>query len=121
MSDITAEKRLELIRNIREENNRNRSKLRNRESILYGQNYDDSVTRDTVEVTETSTRPASSLGIRIVIAIVLFSIFIIFEYTEKTFFSINSTIIYKYLQENYTWESFDFIEDITYNLNNVKK
>ncbi len=116
MSDITAEKKLELIRNIREENSRNRMNLRSRENILYGQNYDNPVTNDSVNMTISSEKSFSTLGIRIFTAIILFSLFIILDYTKQTWFSLDSVQICKYLQENYTLNSFDFIQEITYTL-----
>lgn len=116
MSDITAEKRMELIRNIREENSRNRMNLRTRENILYGHSYDSAVANEVTNTTISSEKAFSTLGIRILAAVILFSLFIILDYTKQTWFSLDSARICKYLQENYTPNSFDFIEEITYTL-----
>lgn len=119
MSDVTAEKRLALIRNIREENTRNRMNLRNRENILYGQHYH-SVTNDQADDILHTGKHASSLGLRILVAIVLFSLFVILDYTERTWFSVNASGIRETLQENYIVNSFDFIKEITYTLNHAE-
>ncbi|MGN1147884.1 MAG: hypothetical protein ACI4TB_05640 [Lachnospiraceae bacterium] len=119
MSDITAEKRLELIRNIREENTKNRMKLRSRENILYGQHYNNATNTEADDMLQTG-KHASSLGLRILVAIVLFSLFIILDYTEGTWFSVNASGIRENLQENYIVNSFDFIKEITYTLNHAE-
>lgn len=119
MSDITAERRLELIRNIREENNRNRMNMRNRESILYGQNYDKVVTYEEEKTSTTSTTQGGMLFFRILAAIILFSLFVILDYNKATWFSLNTDIICNYLKENYTLNSFDFIKEITYTLEDM--
>lgn len=113
MNDITAEKRLELIRTIRAENSKNRMNMQNRQSILYGYPYDDSVKTAEYRMTQTSQR-VSATGIRILFAIILFSLFIVWDYSNLNLFSLNTTQIYEYLQENYTLNSFAFIEEITY-------
>ncbi len=113
MSDITAEKRLELIRTIREDNNRNRLKLKNRESILYGHGYETAL-YDKKEEAPPSQKSLSMTGFRILAAILLFSLFVIMDYTGSTYFDINAETICDYLRENYTPNTFDFMKEITY-------
>lgn len=113
MSDITAEKRLELIRTIREDNNRNRLNLKNRESILYGHGYEAAI-YDKKDAAPPSQKNLSMTGFRILAAILLFSLFVIMDYTDTTYFNINSETICDYLKENYTPNTFDFMKEITY-------
>lgn len=115
MSDITAEKRLELIRNIREENHKNRMSLKNREHILYGREY------ETVPMQETEELPAafrhgSTLILRTIIAAVLLSLFIIMDYLQADWLPVDMETINNCLQENYTVNIIDFMDKITYTL-----
>lgn len=115
MSDITAEKRLELIRNIREENHKNRMSLKNREHILYGREY------ETVPMQETEELPAASghgstLILRTIIAAVLLSLFIIMDYLQADWLPVDMETINNCLQENYTVNIIDFMDKITYTL-----
>lgn len=116
MSDITAEQRLALIRSIREENNRNRLSIRNRQNILYGYNYD----KCDIEYCENPTGMSNSFrckpGMRILTAIVLFSVYVILDYTNITFFSLDTTVISTRIMENYDLNAIDFLEEITYTL-----
>lgn len=116
MSDITAEKKLALIRSIREENDRNRMSMRNRQNILYGYYYDKCDTEFADNPTDMSKCFNRSLGIRILVAIVLFSVYVILDYTGTSFFSLDTTVISTSLMENYDLNAIDFIEEISYTL-----
>lgn len=115
MSDVTAEKRLELIRNIREENHKNRMSMKNREHILYGREY------ETAAVPEAGERPAapaaaSTLVIRTIIAAVLLSLFIILDYLKADWIPVDMERLGDSLQENYAVNIIDFMDKITYTL-----
>lgn len=114
MSDITAEKRLALIRSIREENTRNRLNLRNRQRILYGHGYDNYIVDEYGNMTSPSKRH-STLGIRILAAIAVFSVFVILDYTKTPV----SGLLWERLGENYPLNIVDFMENITYTLDDV--
>lgn len=116
MSDITAERRMELIRTIREENSRNRMNLKNRESILYGHTYDRTVASESKEMTSVPQKSIPMTGFRILAAIILFSLFVILDYAGDTWLPVNTTIICEYIQENYIPNSFAFMDKITYTL-----
>ena len=60
--DNNTQRRLELMRLIREENHNNQMRIRTREEILYGKSPDESV-------------HMSSFGLRLVIAVLLFGIY----------------------------------------------
>lgn len=119
MSDITAEKKLELIRNIREENHKNRLNLQSRESILYGHEY--CYTGETMqEAGKRTVKSVSHLGLRTLFAIILFSLFMILDNTGGVWGDFSSANIYGLLLENNIANSFDFIEEITYTLNHAE-
>ena len=117
MSDVTAERRLELIRNIREENQKNRMRMKNREHILYGREYDTAPMQDTRELPAAPAR-ASTLILRTIIAAVLLSLFIIMDYMEADWLPIDMNTINDCLKENYTVNIIDFMDKITYTLDN---
>ncbi|MBD5536975.1 MAG: hypothetical protein HDQ99_15235 [Lachnospiraceae bacterium] len=117
MSDVTAERRLELIRNIREENQKNRMRMKNREHILYGREYDTAPMQDTGELPTAPAR-ASTLILRTIIAAVLLSLFIIMDYLEADWLPIDMNTINDCLKENYTVNIIDFMDKITYTLDN---
>ncbi|MBD5478847.1 MAG: hypothetical protein HDR14_06085 [Lachnospiraceae bacterium] len=117
MSDVTAERRLELIRNIREENQKNRMRMKNREHILYGREYDTAPMQDTGELPAAPAR-ASTLVLRTIIAAVLLSLFIIMDYLEADWLPIDMNTINDCLKENYTVNIIDFMDKITYTLDN---
>ncbi len=58
----------------------------------------------------------SWFSLRVIIAIILFCGFIILDSTNISIFSVDASEIYVHLQENYTLNSFAFIEEITYTL-----
>ena len=120
MSDITAEQKVELIRSIREQNNKNRSNLKSREHILYGSAYDAYSAYSEADAEGQTQDHTSFMGIRILAGIVLFALFIILDYTQNSFFSFNADKIYTVVTENYIANSFDFIEEITYTLSNAE-
>lgn len=117
MSDVTAERRLELIRNIREENQKNRMSMKNREHILYGKEYETAPMRDTGEMPAAPAH-GSSLILRIIIAAVLLSLFIIMDYLQADWLPVDMEAINDSLKENYTVNIIDFMDKITYTLDN---
>ncbi|MBO5167001.1 MAG: hypothetical protein IJ405_04380 [Lachnospiraceae bacterium] len=136
MGDITAERRLELVRYVREENNRNRMRMRTRENILYGKRKDtltDSYAGHYEEnsydarhpLTEEDTAPASGkvfsgLWVRTLLATVLFAIYIILDFSGGSVLSVNSDAIHAHISENYTPNVIDFMQEITYTLNDAE-
>lgn len=116
MSDMTAEKKLALVRSIREENYRNRINMRNRQSILSGFEYDGAVMNNETNLTNMSQKRKSTFGLRLILAIVLVSIFLIWDYTDSTWFSVNTANITDAVKENYGFNIIDFVGKITYTL-----
>lgn len=117
MSEITGERRLELLRTIREENERNRMNLKNQQSILYGSKYDNIVESDNIHTTDMSiTKTKTTVFFRLLIAIILFALFVIWDYSGKTFMNVNSASVCTYIQDNYSFNIIDFMDKITYTI-----
>lgn len=114
MSDLTVERRLALVRNIREENDRNRSSMRSRQQLLYGQEYNRSE-----PFSEDDAPKASSFGIRFLAALAVFILFVVWDQSEQLFLSQTPAELSQRLQTNYDLKNIDFAEKITYTLNNV--
>lgn len=112
MGDTTAEKRLELIRNIREANQKNRMTLRGREHILYGNGYDAAPAQEGEERTAPSAH-SSTLILRTIIAAILLSLFIIMDYLKAEWLPIDMEELSDCLQKNYTVNIIDFMNNIT--------
>lgn len=125
MSDVSIEKKLELIRSIREADSRNRSSLKQQQSILYGGKRGYSYDNYVINVGEDTTDPAaarkqkrfSTLGLRCLLAVLLFSGYVILDYTDAEWFFVNSSKAFSYIEENYSSNGFAFIREITYTLN----
>lgn len=58
----------------------------------------------------------SWFSVRFFIAVILFFGFILLDSSNMSVFSVDTSEIYAHLQENYTLNSFAFIEEITYTL-----
>ena len=115
MSEITGDRRLELLRTIREENERNRMNLRNQQNILYGNKYDNNVESDNMIATDVSNaKGTSTIFIRTLVAIIVFILFVIWDYSGKSFMNMKTNSVSSYIQENYSFNIIDFISKITY-------
>lgn len=64
----------------------------------------------------TPSEKTSWFSVRFFIAVILFSGFIFLDSTNMSVFSVDAAEIYAHLLENYTLNSFAFIEEITYTL-----
>lgn len=116
MSDLTMERRLALIRSIREENDRNRNSLLNREQILYGQKA--FLPGDTVEA-EPALGALGSFGIRFLFSLVVFALFVVWDYSKTPLFGYTPADIRTYLETNYTVKDIDFADKIPYTLKDM--
>lgn len=84
MESISAEKKLELLRQIREEQNVNQAKLQNRTSLLYG----NANGYNTISATESEEPFAikSTLKFRLILSIILVVSVVTIDYFDKCFF-----------------------------------
>ncbi len=110
MNDISADRRLELIRSVREEQARNYMTMQRRESVLYGSNLS-----MPAQSMDRSVAPINAgLKLRIAIALILFLGFLILDKNHYTFLSLDSSDVITAISEEVN--SFDFMEDIPYTL-----
>lgn len=77
MSGVTAEQKLQLVQQIRQQYRRNRYDMNSREQILYGSTNDNYAMED--EDFDQEAQPVSSLGPRTVLAILLFAAVVILD------------------------------------------
>ena len=62
----------------------------------------------------TQSSKINRIGIRIFLAVILLSAFIIMDIRETEIFSVNADYIYSCITKNYIPNSFAFIKEITY-------
>lgn len=124
MSNIPIEKRMQLVHMIREENKTNQLKLRNRENILYGRPLVSSL-HSTEHATQEYAQeameetPVSTFKLRFLIAVALFVTYLILDMGGGSILGKNAKEIYLMVEEDYQSNIFDFIENITYTLNDT--
>ncbi len=115
MNEITSDRRLELLRNIREESERNRMNLRNHQNILYGNHYDNYVESEDNDMTNVSSKNNSStFFFRTIIAIILFVLFVLWDYSGYSIWDLKSSTICTYIENNYDFNIIDFADRILY-------
>ena len=114
MSDITAEQKLMLLRDIREAQDRNRMSLRQRENILYGERLNRFSEDGVLHRNEKHWK--SHAGIRILLALLIFALYVILDFTNTAVFSLQTEEINRLLSRNYLVNAIDFIEEIPYTL-----
>lgn len=130
MSDNSAERRLQLIKSVREEHARNQMTLRRREGILYGQSsslsYETpayspySIAADAPSSAAEEGLPAfSSFKLRFFIAIGLFIAFLALDSSRISLGTLTMEKVYTYITQDITANSFDFMADLTYTLDNA--
>jgi hypothetical protein len=110
MSDYTLERKLELVRSMKEADFQNRSSLKKQQSILYGEPLQD------------MEQPSgSALGLRILTAVILLSLYIVADSMalEETFFSRYTLKLQETITENNLLNGIAFIEEIKYTLNDL--
>ena len=110
---------MQLIHMIREENKTNQQKIRNRENILYGRPLVSSV-QMVEENTEAEDIPAvSTFKLRFLVAVVLFATYLVLDMGGGSILGKNTKEIHLMMKEDYQSNIFDFIENITYTLNDT--
>lgn len=113
---ISAEKKLQLIHQIRKEHQQNQNAVRGREAFLYGNtpyiSFQESEPKDTA-------RPqiqGSGFPIRVAAAFLLFGIFYAATVKDTPVFGILPAKIYEMVEKDYSPILFDFIGEIPYTL-----
>lgn len=104
MSKVETERKLELVRHIRMQNQDNRAKCREREQLLYGIQVPFSQNeRYNAEIVEEPSFSAqvSSFRLRFVVAILLFAAFVFFDKNQMDIFGMTMEEIYLWMQQSF--------------------
>lgn len=118
MESISTDQKLELIKSIRNENLNNYEKINHRVGLLYGKEHTNSE-----GIVDSSANPSifRSVKLRFLIAFVIFGLFFIWDKQNIRIMGYHSTEFVDTIKKNFNLNTFDFIDDITYNLNNYMK
>jgi len=101
MSGVTAEQKLQLVQQIRQQYRRNRYDMSSREQILYGSTSDNYAMED--ENFDQEAPPASSLGPRTVLAILLFAAVVILDANGLSIGEFTSERLFGLLSADYEY------------------
>ena len=114
---VSSEKKLQLIRRIREENEMNQNTIRGREAFLYGKQTPYVSFRDGRGEGDAENMPAvSTFRLRITAALLLFGVFYSLVSRDAALFGIDSEQIYEAVETDYSPILFDFMNQIPYTL-----
>lgn len=116
-SHISTDKKLQLIRKIRQEHQMNRNTIRGRESFLYGKSmpYESFPDMD-METVPDMELPVSTFRFRIAAALLLFGFFYLVSSRGETVFGIQPAKVHEAVETDYSPILFDFMENIPYTL-----
>ncbi|HKM03826.1 MAG TPA: hypothetical protein VJZ04_04420 [Lachnospiraceae bacterium] len=118
MDSISTDQKLELIKSIRNENSINYEKINHRVGLLYGNEK-----RSQEETMEDTTNPTvfHSVKLRFLLAFLIFGVFFIWDKQDISVMGYHSSEFVDFIKKDFNLNTFDFIEDITYNLNHYMK
>ncbi len=119
-SYLSSEKKLQLVRRIRQEHQLNRNTIRGREAFLHGrdtayEDYQDGYLNPGTE-REAGEIPVSTFRLRMAAAFLLFGIFYLAVSNERPFFGIDVSRVYEAVAADYSPVLFDFMGKIPYTL-----
>ncbi len=116
-SSISSDKKLQLIRKIRQEHQTNRNTIRGREAFLYGKNMPyETFHEPELEAYPEAEVPVSTFRFRIAAALFLFAIFYLVSSRGETLLGIRPSQIHEVVEMDYSPILFDFMENIPYTL-----
>lgn len=103
MSDITIEKKLELMRQIRSRNERDRFDMSRREQIIYGRSADSLPLASAAGVTDLDDEEEEfqTFPLRILLSVALFLLIIICDLSGKSFMGIHSEQCFSAISKDY--------------------
>lgn len=123
MSTLTSDRKLELLRQIRQENQSNQMKIKSREAFLYGgeRAYENPYHSYEWErqlgegAPETQERQAvSSFRVRLILALLLFAAFFYMDKTDYHVGNLNSSYVVQQIQDTGGSNMFAFISRLPY-------
>ena len=104
---VSAEKKLQLIHYLREDNKKNRIQLHRREQILYGKNVPDSIfddseseAYDTKEFSSYKGKDISGFRVRFMIAVILFLSFFYLDRSDEKIGKLDTNQIEIYMEDD---------------------
>lgn len=101
MSGVTAEQKLQLVQQIRQQYRRNRYDMNSREQILYGSTSENYALED--EDFDSEAQPVSSLGSRTVLAILLFAAVVVLDTNGLSIGEFTSEKLFGLLSADYEY------------------
>lgn len=117
--NISIERKLALVRKIRQEHQMNQNAVKGREAYLYGNRYQgqyDMSEEGRAEEMSKSEASFSTLKFRITAAAFLFGIFYTALIQNKSFMGVSISQIYQSVETDYSANLFDFMNQIPYTL-----
>lgn len=120
MSDISVDKKLQLVQQVRSQYNQNQYDLRSREQILYGRSSAvRAAAQDELPVYGYDTGsedglPKSTFKIRFLAALILLVAVMVFDNNGHTLFGIDTRQIFAAISENFDVESLQLPENMVF-------
>lgn len=116
MSDVTMNKKLQLVQQVRNQYNQNQYDLESREQILYGRTSNRMAMERTDKLDDTIPEKIGTFRLRLTIALMLLFSVLILDINGQAIFGIQTKTIFSYIAKDFTRDTLDFIEDFTYTL-----
>lgn len=116
MGDITVEKKMQLVQQVRSQYNRNQYDLMNREKILYGYTSPNRMRSEETAGFEMDTDiPAdiSTFKLRFLAAVILFVTVATLDLTGSSLFGITPSKIYECISQDFDTDSLDFARELS--------
>lgn len=112
MKDVTTERKLQLIRQIRSRYKEDRYDMGNRERILYGR---ESVRpwEENEDASEWEQMPQSSFRLRILLAVLLFAAVVAIDTNGTSLWGITSEKVYQIISEDYEDKIEEWVETLS--------
>lgn len=121
-SHISTDKKLQLIRKIRQEHQMNRNTIRGRESFLYGKSMTFESFQDMdMENALDMDLSVSTFRFRIAAALLLFGFFYMVSSRGESVFGIQPAKVYEAVETDYSPILFDFMDNIPYTLHETDR
>lgn len=120
MNDLTMEKRLQLVRQVRSRHSENRYDLSNREQILYGKTTLSSEGEywDSAQPSGEDEIPVSSFKLRLLLALFLFGVVVFMDRSQTAIGGITSEKLYRVISADYEEKIEDWVETLSGSVRN---
>ena len=124
MDNLSSEKKMELIRTIRMENQNNIGKIRKREQILYGKTYTDNQGyhknyEETSSKEDEFKSSFSSFKLRVALALTMFAFFLVLDVGKLDVYQVTAESLQTMINEELPSNLFDFLDNFPYTLESM--